>query len=90
MTPAEAVEILVARTGHARYRQLSDPASPEYRPEYAALALRLVAGEGEVPDPDDEVARRRAGKRRVPLGFDQRRLAPPGCVECAKKAEGRG
>lgn len=52
-----AVEAVVRRTRHARYRQLVDPDHPDYRPEYVAGILaaagRLVdPAPGPAPDPE--------------------------------------
>jgi hypothetical protein len=48
MTIDEALEIVVRRTGHHRYRALCDPADPAHNPAYLPLVMRL-AGE---PEPD--------------------------------------
>lgn len=43
MTDAESLEIAVARTGHARFRELLDPAHADYDPRYWDV-VREVAG----------------------------------------------
>lgn len=48
MTVASALDILVARTGHVRYRELCDPVQPAYNPSYIGLVIRLASG---LPDP---------------------------------------
>ena len=42
MTLAEALDIVVARTGHRRYRELCDPAHPDYNPDYIPVVIRLA------------------------------------------------
>ena len=46
MTHAEALDLVVARTGHARYRELCDASHPSHL-AYRSLVLEL-AGRGEV------------------------------------------
>lgn len=43
MTLAEAIEIVTARPGHRRYRDLCDPVHPSYNPDYVPVVMRLAA-----------------------------------------------
>lgn len=44
MTDPEALEITVARTRHARFRALLDPAHPDFDPGYWPAVRALAAG----------------------------------------------
>lgn len=62
MTLAEALDVVVARTGHARYRALCDPSHPAYDPAYVAFILRLAGGPApDIPPTPDPV---------LPMGID--------------------
>jgi hypothetical protein len=50
MTDPEALDIAVARTGHARFRELLDPAHPDHDPRYWEV-VRGLAGGTPVPEP---------------------------------------
>jgi hypothetical protein len=75
MELSEAVEIVVARTGHERYRELV-----RGRPDYAALVIALAEGRDltaagpmppnadSYPDGMTAIRARRAAKPRGPLG----------------------
>lgn len=39
MTIEEALDIVVARTGHHRYRELVDPAHPDYDPRFIPIVI---------------------------------------------------
>jgi hypothetical protein len=39
----EDLELVVAATGHARYREVTDPAHPDYRPAYREVVAREAA-----------------------------------------------
>ena len=45
MTLAEALELAVTRTGHARFRDLLDPKHPDYNPAYEAVVRQIATGE---------------------------------------------
>jgi hypothetical protein len=49
MTLEEALDIVVSRTKHGRYRELCDPAHPDYDPSYIATVLHMA----EQPWPPD-------------------------------------
>lgn len=42
MEISEALDIVVARTGHVRYRDLCDPSHPDYHPGYPALVIAMA------------------------------------------------
>ena len=44
MELAEALDLVVAQTGHHRFRELLDPAHPDYNPGYGPVVLRMAAG----------------------------------------------
>jgi hypothetical protein len=44
MTLAEALDLAVARTGHARYRELVDPAHRDFNPDYIPVVMRMASG----------------------------------------------
>lgn len=48
----EALDLVVSRTGHARYRALCDPSHPAYHPAYVALVLTLAG----CPPPEEPPA----------------------------------
>ena len=54
MTTAEALDLVVARTGHQRYRDLCDPSHPDHDPGYIEYVLALAEGKSpdESPAPD--------------------------------------
>ncbi len=54
MNLAEALDIVVGRTGHERFRQLCDPNDPAYAPGYIPLVMSLATGE-PVPCPEPVV-----------------------------------
>ncbi len=91
MTLAEALDIVVARTKHERYRMLCDPESPAYRPGYAAIVMRKAGTpEPELP-PLRAMARNAAGAavRFVASGFKRADAATTAarlavCVECPR------
>lgn len=91
MTPGEALDVVISRTGHVRYRDLCDPTHPAYHPAYVALVLRLA---GHAP-PDmppapvpvlpsgvgpslDAIRRRELCPHYVP----RRRFAESGIADC--------
>jgi hypothetical protein len=45
----EAIEIVVARTGHERFRSLCDPDHPDFNPAYASLVIAMATGEAASP-----------------------------------------
>lgn len=48
----EALEIVIQRTGHVRYRELCDPAHPAYNPAYIPIVLAMAADlTGAAPAP---------------------------------------
>lgn len=51
MTDAEALDLAVARTGHARFRELLDPAHPAFDPRYWEVVRGLAEGAPPVPEP---------------------------------------
>lgn len=79
---AEDLDLVVAATGHARYRDLCDPAHPDHDPRYlAAVARRAAELRGEAPPPErPREPAPRSAKPRVPLG-------EPHCRECLEKRE---
>lgn len=54
MTLQQAIDIVVARTGHERFRSLCDPSSPVYDRGYEAVVLELAGA------PDVEIDRTHA------------------------------
>jgi hypothetical protein len=42
MTDSEALNLVVARTGHRRYRELLDPAHPDHNPAYWPIVRALA------------------------------------------------
>lgn len=46
-----ALDIVVSRTGHVRYRELCDPAHPDYNPAYIPLVLRQAEDDAPLPVP---------------------------------------
>ena len=50
-TPAQALDLVVAHTGHARYRDLLDPAHPSYDPSFWPVVLGMAAGFSGLPAP---------------------------------------
>ncbi len=69
----ESLERVVARTGHRRFRDLLDPAHPDFNPAYWATVRQL---DGQ-PAPAPETRR---GKPVLRLGTPQR--PPEGCATC--------
>lgn len=53
MTLAEALDLVVARTGHARYRDLCDPTHPDYDPGYEGLVMQLAVDATRDPTIED-------------------------------------
>lgn len=45
MTLAEALDIVVGKTGHRRFRDLTDPTHPEYHPGTVAVVMRMARAE---------------------------------------------
>jgi hypothetical protein len=45
----EALEIVIARTGHERFRTLCDPDHPDFNPAYASLVIAMATGEATSP-----------------------------------------
>lgn len=48
----EALDIVISRTRHERYRELCDPAHPDYNPAYIPIVFQMA---GAQPDPSDEI-----------------------------------
>lgn len=74
--------LVVVRTGHARYRELTDPAHPDYRAGYVGVVRREAArlrGEPAPPVP-------RAGKPRF-KDLDEQIRATRDCPDCHAAAE---
>jgi hypothetical protein len=81
MTDFQALEIVVGRTGHKRYRQLVDPTHPDYDHRYLELVRQLAAG--QVPAQPADPPRGRAVERiRLMLACEHRGpLLSRGCQE---------
>lgn len=71
MTPADALDIVVSRTGHARFRELCDPGHPDHQPGMAAVVLAMAAG----PPP----SARDATPAREPVPFARVHAAATSC-----------
>lgn len=56
MEISEALEIVVGRTGHERYRELCDPSSPTYDPRYVPIVIEMAGGEPAPPAPPVRLA----------------------------------
>lgn len=96
MELSEALEIVIARTGHERYRELCDPASPAHDPRYEAIVLSMAGAPIEparleqpariVPDiplAGDvvEAIARRIGADRLAKWWERQTGRPCGCAE---------
>jgi hypothetical protein len=49
MNLSQAIDIVVARTGHERFRELTDPAHPAYDPAYAPWIMAQAGASPEGP-----------------------------------------
>jgi hypothetical protein len=45
----EAIDIVVTRTKHERFRSLCDPDHPDFNPAYASLVIAMATGEATSP-----------------------------------------
>lgn len=54
MDLAEAINLIVSRTGHARYRDLCDPTHPAHHPAYVDFVLRFAGASPPAPRPTME------------------------------------
>jgi hypothetical protein len=96
MTLADALDVVVARTGHARFRELCDPSHPDHNPAYEATVFALAAAPwppGGPPEPGSVVGRRLALVRECPDrgGVLPVSLQPEcGCAELTECRRGRG
>ena len=95
MTLAEALDLVVERTGVDRYRRLCDVADRVYRPEYPAYILEKAARllVEPAPDPPDCLAgiplagdvvaaiAGRIGADRLAAWWERRTGRPCGCAE---------
>lgn len=72
----EALEIVVARTGHERFRALCDPSHPEHELNRVQM-IRMAGGTptDSLPADREAILRRRAAKPRLLLG---QKPPPPG------------
>jgi hypothetical protein len=70
MTLDEALDVVVARTGHRRYRELCDPAHPNHL-HYRELVLRLASA----PAPEPPASRPQSPLEKLPLAGDLVELA---------------
>jgi hypothetical protein len=77
MTLAQALAIVVGRTRHERYRELCDPAHPDYEPAYIPIVFGMA---GAQSDPSDEIFARAEAARLAyeALPSSERRGCCPG------------
>ena len=85
MTIAEALDLVIARTGVERYRYLClEHPKPKVRAEYSALVLRLAA---QPPAPDPTAAESVALARKVrDCPFRSIESGGCGCARCGLRS----
>ncbi len=80
MTITDALDIVVARTKHERFRQLCDPNDPAYSPGYIDVVMSMATGE-PMPTPEPAPS---------PITPEYRRGKPvvsKGCGPCHSKKD---